>query len=124
MGRATSLVTQWIRIRLPAQGTQVWSVVHEDPTRCEAAKPESHNSQARPLKLLSLCPTTTEAWMPRARTLQEKLLQWEGLCTEMRSSSPLATTRESPRKARKTQHSQRWMRSLKWTEDLHRDVPK
>ena len=79
MCRVTSLVTQWIRIRLPAQGTQVWSVVHEDPTRCEAAKPESHNSQARPLKLLSLCPTTTEAWMPRARALQEKLLQWEGL---------------------------------------------
>ena len=59
---------------LPAQGTRVWSLVQEDPTCCEAAKPESHNSQAGPLKLLSLCPTTTEAWMPRARALQEEKL--------------------------------------------------
>ena len=33
----------WLRIRLPMQGTQVRSLVWEDPTCCGAAKPVSHN---------------------------------------------------------------------------------
>ena len=40
----TSLVVQWIRICLPMQGTQVQSLVWEDPTRCRATKPMCHNS--------------------------------------------------------------------------------
>ena len=39
----TSLVAQWLRIRLPMQGTWVQSLVWEDPTRYRATKPVSHN---------------------------------------------------------------------------------
>ena len=35
----TSLVVQWLRIHLPVQGTQVQSLVREDPTCHRAAKP-------------------------------------------------------------------------------------
>ena len=34
-----SLVVQWLRIRLPMQGTQVRGLVREDPTCCGATKP-------------------------------------------------------------------------------------
>ena len=39
----TSLVAPWLRIRLPMQGTLVWSPVREDTTCCRAAKPVHHN---------------------------------------------------------------------------------
>ena len=39
----TSLVRQWLRIRLPMQGTQVEALVREDPTGRGAAKPMRHN---------------------------------------------------------------------------------
>ena len=39
----TSLVAQWIRTRLPMQGTWVQFLVWEDSTCCGAAKPMSHN---------------------------------------------------------------------------------
>ena len=32
-------MVQWLRIHLPRQGTQVQSLVQEDPTRCKATKP-------------------------------------------------------------------------------------
>ena len=35
----TSLVVQWLRIRLPMQGTRVRALVREDPTCCGATKP-------------------------------------------------------------------------------------
>ncbi|KAJ8785461.1 hypothetical protein J1605_007058 [Eschrichtius robustus] len=38
-----SLVVQWLRIRLPAQGTQVRALVWEDPTCHGATKPVQHN---------------------------------------------------------------------------------
>ena len=41
----TSLVAQWLRIHLPMQGTQVQSLVREDPTCTEQLSP---------------CATTTE----------------------------------------------------------------
>ena len=57
----TSLVVQWIRIRLPVQETQDQSLVQEDST-CQ--------------EQLRLCTTTTEVCTPRARALQqEKPLQ-------------------------------------------------
>ena len=34
---------QWLRIRLPAQGTQIQSLVWEDSTCLSAAKPKCHN---------------------------------------------------------------------------------
>ena len=38
-----SLVVQWLRIRLPVQGTRVRALVREDPTCRGAAKPVCHN---------------------------------------------------------------------------------
>ncbi|KAJ8776953.1 hypothetical protein J1605_014971 [Eschrichtius robustus] len=39
----TSRVAQWLRIRLPMQGTWVQALVQEDPTCHGATKPASHN---------------------------------------------------------------------------------
>ena len=39
----TSLVVQWLRIRLPVQGTRVRSLVREDPTCRGATKPTCCN---------------------------------------------------------------------------------
>ena len=41
--RGASLVTQWLRICLPMQGTQIQALVWEDPTCRGAAGPVSHN---------------------------------------------------------------------------------
>ncbi|KAJ8782722.1 hypothetical protein J1605_009921 [Eschrichtius robustus] len=38
-----SLVAQWLRIRLPMQGTRVRALVWEDPTCHGATKPMRHN---------------------------------------------------------------------------------
>ena len=59
----TSLVAQWLRIRLPMQGTRVPSLVREDPTCCGATKPTNHNYWAHVPQLLK--PTH-----PRACVLQ------------------------------------------------------
>ena len=39
----TSLVAQWLRIRLPVQGSRVRALVWEDPTCRGATKPMRHN---------------------------------------------------------------------------------
>ena len=39
----TSLVAQWLRIRLPMQGTRVQALVREDPTCSRATRPVHHN---------------------------------------------------------------------------------
>ena len=39
----TSLVAQWLRTRLPMQGTQVQSLIWEDPTCRAATKTMRHN---------------------------------------------------------------------------------
>ena len=94
----TSLVVQWLRIRLPMQGTRVRSLVWEDPTCCGATKPVCHNywacvlqllkpvcSRAQVPQLLSPCAATTEAWAPRAcAPQQEKLPQWEACALQWR----------------------------------------
>ena len=41
-GHWASLVAQWLRVRLPMQGTQVRAPVREDPTCHGAAGPVSH----------------------------------------------------------------------------------
>ena len=38
-----SLVAQWLRIRLPMEGTRVRALVQEDPTCCGATKFVRHN---------------------------------------------------------------------------------
>ena len=66
----TSLVVQWLRIRLSMQGTQVQSLIREDPT-CHGATEPVPNYQAHILHLLKPC-------VPRAHApQQEKSLQWE-----------------------------------------------
>ena len=47
-----SLVEQWLRIRLPVQGTWVRALVREDPTCCGATKPVCHDYWARVPQLL------------------------------------------------------------------------
>ena len=78
----SSLVSQWIRIHLPMQGTRVWTLVLEDPTYRAATKPVhpnfwactleplSHNQRAYVLQLLdpvrlSLCSTVRRATAKR-----------------------------------------------------------
>ena len=41
--KRASLVAQWLRIRLPMQGTRVHAPVREDPTCHGATRPMSHN---------------------------------------------------------------------------------
>ena len=41
--QGTSLVAQWLRIRLPMQGTRVRALVWEDPTCRKATKPVHRN---------------------------------------------------------------------------------
>ena len=50
----TSLVVQWLRIHLPKQGTQVWSMFREDPTCSGATKPMHHSCWAHWPQLLKL----------------------------------------------------------------------
>ena len=52
-----SLVVQWLRIRLPMQGTQVRAVVPKDPTCHGATKPMRHNYWA-----CSLEPASHNYW--------------------------------------------------------------
>ena len=47
-----SLVAQWLRIRLPMQGTRVWALIREDPTCRGATKPVRHNYWAHTPQLL------------------------------------------------------------------------
>ena len=68
------------------QGTQVWSLVQEDPTYREATKQLlSLRSRACEPQLLSLRAATTEARKPRAcAPQQEKPPQWEALAPQQR----------------------------------------
>ena len=57
----TSLVMQWLGIRLPMQGTRVRAPVREDPTCQGATKPLRHNYWACALE-----PESHNYWSPRA----------------------------------------------------------
>ena len=57
----TSLVAQWLGIRLPMQGTWVQALVREDPACRGEIKPVLHNYWAYALK-----PTSHNYWSPRA----------------------------------------------------------
>ena len=64
-GVRTSLVAQWLRIRLPMQGTRVWSLVQEVPTCHGGTKPVHHNYWACALE-----PMHHNYWSPRATTTE------------------------------------------------------
>ena len=107
-----SLVAQWLRIRLPMQGTRVRALAREDPNM-------PRSNKARAPQLLSLCSrarepqllkpvchnyrsphaqspcSTREATTMRARTLQ------------LRVAPTRRNQKESPRVETKTQHSQK-----------------
>ena len=106
------LVAQWLRVLLPMQGTQVRFLVWEDPTCCRATKPMHHNYWACALE-----PMSHNYWAHMPQLL--KPVRLEPVLRNKRShhskkptrcnkeSPPLAATRESPRAATKTQHSQK-----------------
>ena len=64
--QGTFPVAQWLRIRLPMQGTRVRSLVREDPTCRGATKPECRNYWACVLQLLK--PTRLEPVLHNKRS--------------------------------------------------------
>ena len=100
----TSVVVHWIRIHLPTQGAWVWSLVWEDPVHGGATKPVRHNYWA-----CALAPVSRHCWNPCALepVLRNKRRHHGAKPMHRKEeSSPLATTRESPRTTRKTQRRQ------------------
>ena len=106
------LVVQWLRVLLPMQGTQVQALVREDPTCHRATKPVCHNYWACVLE-----PTSHNYWAHVPQLLKSTCLE-PVLCNKRshrnekpahhnQEQSPLTATRESPRAATKTQHSQK-----------------
>ena len=68
--QGTSLVEQWLRIRLPMQGTQVQALVREDPTCCGGTKPVCHNYWA-----CALQPVSHNYWAPVLQLLKPMSLE-------------------------------------------------
>ena len=86
----TSPVAQWLRIRMPKQGTQVWALVREDPACYGVTKPTRHSYRSQRAQSTF-----------RNKTLHEKP------SAAARQQPLLPATRESPRVAMKTQHSRK-----------------
>ena len=100
MGRGLPVV-QWLIIRLPMQGTQVPSVVQEDPICHGANRPMCHNSRASAHQSpSSTAKAATRMRSPDAATREQPLF---------------AATRERLRTVTKTQCSQKWAHFLKKT---------
>ena len=109
--KGTSMVAQWLRTRLPMQGTRVQALVREDPTCRGATKPVRHNYWAcapesascnywaHMLQLLK--PARLEPVLNKRSHRNEKPAH----CNE--DWPPLASTRQSLLTATKTQHSQK-----------------
>ena len=66
----TSLMAQWLRIRLPMQGTRVRTLVQEDPTCRGATKPVRHNSWACALE-----PASHNYWAHEPQLLKPARLE-------------------------------------------------
>ena len=107
-----SLMVQWIRVCLPMQGIQVQSPVQEDPTCHGATKPMSHNYWTCALEPVShnywahvpqlLKPARLEPMLCNGRSHRN-----ERPAHRSKEWPPLAATREGPRAATKTRHSQK-----------------
>ena len=102
----TSLVAQWLGIRLPRQGTQVQSLVQEDFTCHGATKLMCHNYRAHTLHLLKLAHLE-----PALRDERSHCSEKAEHCNE--EQPPLATTRERPHILTKTQRRQKLTNWLK-----------
>ena len=83
----TSLVVQWLRIRLPRQGTWVWALVQEDPTCRGATKPVRHNYWACALE-----PASHNYWAHVPQLLKPARLE-----PMLRNRSHRTATKSSPR---------------------------
>ena len=83
----TSLVAQWLRIRLPMQGTQVRALVREDPTCRRATKPVCYDYWACTLE-----PASHNYWAPVPQLLKPARL--EPVLRNTRS--PHTATKSSP----------------------------
>ena len=90
-------MVEWLIILLPVQGTRVWALVREDPTCRRATKPIRHKHWACALE-----PTRLEL-VPHKRRSHHN----EKPVHRTEEQSLLVATRESPRTAMKTQHSQK-----------------
>ena len=118
----TSLVVQWLRIHLPMQGTQVRSLVGEDPTCCRATKPLCHNCWVRALGptghncwVHALGPTGHYCWVRLLQPLKPTCLQpvlcneqpwpWEASAWQLQIAL-LAATGKGPCTAMKAQCNQ------------------
>ena len=94
----TSLVVQWLRILLPAQGTRVQALVQEDPTCCRATKSVCHNYWACALE-----PVSHNYWSPHAYSPCSTTRE----ATAMRSLR--TTTKSSPHSLQLVKaHVQQW----------------
>ena len=69
-----SLMVQWLRIRLPMQGTRVQALVQKDPTCRGATK--------HVLQLLSLCSRALEPQLLKPMHLEPALRNQRGHCSE------------------------------------------
>ena len=96
-----SLIAQRERIHLPVRGTQVRSLVWEDPTGCGATKSTWHNCWACALE--STChdygsPHALEPVVHNQRSpCKEKPSQWEGLTLQLETGPRLPQQETSPR---------------------------
>ena len=79
----TILVVQWLRMLLPMQGTQVQSLVWEDPTCCESTKPLSYNYGAHALEPVLMNKRSHHIKMKSSA----HWLQLEKVCTQQRPST-------------------------------------
>ena len=94
VARRTSLVIHWLRICPLLEGTQVRSLLQEDPMCCRATEPMSHNDWACALEPMHCSkrrhhsekpvhcnqrsphsPLLEQAWVPQRRAAQPKIKQ-------------------------------------------------
>ena len=99
----TSLLVQWIRIRLPMQGTWVQSLVQEDSTCNEQLSPGTTTTEPASHKYSAYVPQQARApraWAPQ----QEKPPQWEALCAITKDRSHSQQLKKAS-----TQHRQKFI---------------
>ena len=95
----TFLVVQWLRICLPVQGTQIWSLLQEDPT-CHRATNFGGNYARVPQLVKPTCPRPMSTARDASAVRRPR--------TAARGLPPLTTAGESPQAAMRTQCSQKW----------------
>ena len=79
----TSLVVHWIRIHLPIQGTQVWSLIREDSTCFGATKPVCHKYLVHVWQVVKpVCPTACTLQQKKPPQWEARTLQWGEALTD------------------------------------------